>query len=408
MFSNAMKVARWEIKRNLKNKTFIIGIFLTPAIIFLFTFISSMIGGTEEDTTHVYLHDQAGIYPVIQKAVEDYKLDWKVERTDMDAKKARAVLEKNDATAYMEINNQDIEQGRLSYYTSEDIEDYFATDLNVLEGPIKAVQLEKTGLSKKQLAEVAMPVQFKAESLSGENEQAAKAEEETDFMKRLIPGAFGGIILLSIMFSSMYIFQSASIEKKDKIAEILLSSISPSDLMQGKIIGYFVLGMLQAIVYGAAGISVALWKLDVDVIGYLLVPETLLYIGIAIMGYLLFAAIFVGIGATMADITSANTLQGLVTMLPFIPFIFIGPVLSDPEGVVAQVGSYIPFTAPGVLIMRLVSLEEWPWTEIAISFAVLAISIWISMKLAGKIFKIGIMMYGKNATLKEMWKWIRA
>jgi len=406
---NAMKVAKWEIKRNLKNKTFIIGIFLTPALIFLFTFISSMIGGSDsqDDATHVYIHDKAEMYPVIQKAVKDAKLDWKLEESEMDVKEAREMLKKKDITAYIEIDQKAIDSGIITYYTSEDIEDLFDADLNTLEGPIKAAQLEQAGFSSEQLAELAKPVQFKAEQLSGASLDESSAEED-GFMKRLIPGAFGGIILLSIIFSSMYIFQSASIEKKDKIAEILLSSITPGDLMQGKIIGYFVLGILQAIVYGAAAISIALWKLDIDVLGYLFVPETLLYMAIAIMGYLLFAAIFVGIGATMADITSANTLQGLVTMLPFMPFFIVGPVLSDPEGIVAQVGSYIPFTAPGVLLMRLITLEEWPWTEIAISLAVLALSIWICMKLAGKIFKVGIMMYGKNATVKEMWKWIRA
>ncbi|WP_332871014.1 ABC transporter permease [Planococcus sp. MB-3u-03] len=85
----------------------------------------------------------------------------------------------------------------------------------------------------------------------------------------------------------------------------------------------------------------------------------------------------------------------MVMMLPFSPFLFIGPVFSDPSGIWAQIGSYIPFTAPGVLIMRLSLLEQWPWVEIIIATAILAISVWVFMKLAGKIFKIGILMYGK-------------
>src|SRR5699024_7039688 len=123
---------------------------------------------------------------------------------------------------------------------------------------------------------------------------------------------------------------------------------------------------------------------------------------------LLFAAMFVGIGATMADVSSAGQFQGMVLMLPFLPFIFIGPVISDPGGLLAQIGTYIPFTSPGILILRLSMMSEWPWVEIIIALAILALSIWVFMKLAGKIFKVGILMYGKNATPKEIWKWIRA
>ena len=194
----------------------------------------------------------------------------------------------------------------------------------------------------------------------------------------------------------------------DKIAEIILSSLTPSDLMQGKIVGYFVLGIIQVVVFFVVLLPFAVWKLDIPIIEYLLVPETLLLVFIAILSYLMFASIFVGIGATMSDISTAGNFQGFVMMLPFAPLVIMGPVLSDPSGIVAQVGTYIPFTAPGVLVMRLSTLEQWPWIEIIISLIVIMASVWIFMKLAGKIFKVGILMYGKNATPGEILKWLRA
>lgn len=190
-------------------------------------------------------------------------------------------------------------------------------------------------------------------------------------------------------------------KKKDKVAEIILSSLTPAELMQGKIIGYFGLGMVQAVVFLSFGIPIALWKLDIPLFEYLLVPELILYIAIAILGYFLFSALFVGVGATMADMSSAGNFQGMVMMLPFLPFMFIGPVISDPSGLIAQVGTYIPFTAPGVLLLRLTLLESWPWIEIMISLAILLVSIWLFMKLAGKIFKTGILMYGKKCYTKR-------
>jgi len=401
---NGMKVAKWEIKRNLKNKTFLISIFLTPALIILFSFFGSMFSNSE-DTGQVKVHvnDQAGVLNAVQQTAKDQKLDWKVKQTKVAEKEAAKRIKDAEETAYIFIDQQAIEKGIIPVYVSEDIEDTFAAEARgALEGTLKAVQLQKAGLTNAQLSTVSTPIQFK--EIAAGNDDAAKE----DFMQKLIPGVFGGLILFSISFSGMYIFQSASTEKKDKIAEIILSSVTPGDLMQGKILGYFVLGMLQALVYVAAGLAIAIWKLDSDVLKYLLAPETALYVAIAILGYLLFSALFVGIGATVADMSSASNFQGLVMALPFLPFIFMGPVLSNPEGIVAQIGTYIPFSAPGVLIMRLIMLDEWPWPQIIISLAILLVSIWVFMKLAGKIFKVGIMMYGKNATPKEILKWIRA
>src|SRR5699024_9741754 len=129
-------------------------------------------------------------------------------------------------------------------------------------------------------------------------------------------------------------------------------------------------------------------------------------LAIAVLGYLLFASLFVGIGATIEDVSTSSNFQGLVIMLPFLPFVFAGPILTDPNGIVAKVTSFIPFTSPSVMLVRLSTLDEWPWMEIIISIVILILSVWLFMKLAGKIFKTGILLYGKNATPKEIWKWM--
>jgi ABC-2 type transport system permease protein len=237
-----------------------------------------------------------------------------------------------------------------------------------------------------------------------EKEEGVKGE---DPLKRIVPGAFAGVILFSIVITGMMIFQSASQEKKEKVAEIVLSSLTPEELMNGKIIGYFGLGLVQVFVWLLFIIPIVIWKFDVPVIEYILVPETLLLLFIAFAGYLMFAALFVGIGATVEDISTAGNFQGMVMMLPFIPFFFIGPVIGDPTGMIAKIATYFPLSSPGVLLVRLSILDEWPWMEIIISVVILLLSVWLLMKLAGKIFKTGILMYGKNATPQEIWKWIR-
>ncbi|RFA34278.1 hypothetical protein CAI16_11870 [Virgibacillus dokdonensis] len=410
---NSLKVAKWEIKRNLRNKTFIIGMFLTPLFIIGFMFLGELIGGDDEETemTTVFIHDELGVFSEIEQTVAASNLSWQVMQTDVTEEEAKKEVKNTEQTAYLFIDEESLTKGTIPAYTSEEMDASFMNQAQILSSPIQAWQLKELGLSNEQLAVVSRGIQIADVSANDETDikDAKETAEESEIasLERIIPGAFAGFIMLSIVFTGMAIFQSASQEKKDKIAEIILSSLTPNDLMQGKIIGYFVLGIVQSIVSLVIVLPVLSWRLDIAFLDYLFVPELALYLMIAISGYLLFASIFVGVGATMTDMTTAGNFQGMVMMLPFLPFIFIGPVLSDPSGFMAQLGTYIPFTAPGVLLLRLSNLEEWPWLEIIISLAILIISIWIFVKLAGKIFKVGILMYGKNATPGEIWKWIR-
>ncbi|WP_456278759.1 ABC transporter permease [Bacillus sp. AK128] len=409
---NALKVAKWEIRRNMKNKSFLIGLFLTPILFLGFMLIGSLFGDsepTEEPVVHLLINDSIGVFNTLEETAKTLDLNVELEQTDTSKEVMIEDLKQMENTAYIFINESSYESGLYSVYTSEEMNSYFMSQIQAFATPLKAVQMRDLGLSDEELMAVSKEIVFEEASLTEEvaNEESGESLGG-ESLERVIPGAFAGIILLSIVFSGMYIFQSASQEKKDKVAEIILSSLTPSELMQGKIIGYFGLGMIQAIVYLVFGLPIALWKLDIPLFEYLLVPELLLFVAIAIMGYFLYAAIFVGVGATMADMSSAGNFQGMVMMLPFLPFMFIGPVFSDPSGFFAQVGTYIPFSAPGVLLLRLSLLESWPWVEIAISLAILLVSIWVFMKLAGKIFKVGILMYGKNASPKEMLKWLRA
>lgn len=400
---NTMKVAKWEIKRNMKSKSFIIGLFLTPIIFLAFFLLPDLFSSDDEAAaTKVYVSDELGVFEQLEAAAAS--TEWQLEETQIAEQEAEAALEVEEDAAYVFINEQSVENGKVTVYTNEETDSGFMEEVQVLSGPLQMMQIEQLGLTPEEAGRVAQGIVF--EDASVETEEGGLFSE--GMLERIIPGAFAAVVMLSIVFTGMAIFQSASQEKKDKIAEIILSSLTPADLMQGKIIGYFVLGIIQLIVYVAIILPVLLWKIDMPIMEYLLVPELAVLLLIAVLGYLLYAALFVGIGATMADISTAGNFQGLVMMLPFSPFLFIGPVFSDPSGFWAQLGSYIPFTSPGVLILRLSLLEEWPWVEISIAVAILAISVWVFMKLAGKVFKTGILMYGKNATPGEIWKWIRA
>ena len=411
---NSLKVAKWEIKRNMTNKSFIISLLSTPVIFLAFFFIPMLFNQSDSDANvDVYLYDELGVWDEVKKTVDASGFEnWTLIQTEMQEAEMKKDLLDMEQSVYIALTEEGLEQGQVKMYMTDDVDEMFHYEASILEQPLRQLQLARLGLSEVQQEAIANQVAIVPVSVD-EGEAMESGEEGAtldgaDPLKRIIPGAFAGIILFSIVMTGMMIFQSASQEKKEKVAEIILSSLTPVELMQGKIIGYFVLGITQVIVWLVVALPAIMWRFDIPLMKYLLVPELLLLLFIAFAGYLLFAAIFVAIGATVEDMTSTSNFQGMVMMLPFLPAIFIGPILADPSGLVAKIGSFIPVTAPAILLFRLSTLEEWPWLEIGIAVIILVFSIWLFMKLAGKIFKMGILMYGKNATPKEIWKWMWA
>ncbi|MBU6079850.1 MULTISPECIES: ABC transporter permease [Allobacillus] len=415
---NSWKVAKWEIRRNLKSKSFLISLFLTPIIFAIFATVPTLLSDSGEDQdsepaqTTVYLNDEIGVWDQLEPMLsEGGDLHWDVELTDESSDEMATTLEDETRSVYIHLDESALQSGTVDYYTSEEVPESFQYEVQLFEQPLRYIQLERTGLDESEIQTAMNPITFNQNEVTmeaGTDAGEAQSQGIEYFLQKFVPGVFAGLVLFSIAITGMMVFQSASEEKKEKVAEIILSSVTAGELMQGKIIGYFVLGILQVTVWIGMAAPVALALVDYPIIEYLLVPELLLFLLIAILGYLMFASIFVGLGATLEDSSSGSNFQGFVFMIPWLPFIFIGPVLTNPEGMLSQVLSYIPFTSPGIMILRLSILDEWPWVQIFISLAILIVSIWLLMKLAGKIFRIGILIYGKNATLPEIWKWLRS
>ncbi|MFS0647287.1 ABC transporter permease [Siminovitchia sp. 179-K 8D1 HS] len=404
---NTWKVAKWEIKRNMRNKSFIISLLLTPILFAFFFFVPSLFSGSDsEDMVQVYVLDELNAFGQIKQIASAQELKhWHLVKTTKNEETVRKqVAESDEQAVFIPLTEKAIDQAYVPIYMNDHVPEEFMYEASLIETVLRQLQIERIGLTDEQKMVISQGVTM--EPVVEETSANEDAMEADDPLKRAVPGIFSGVILFSIVMTGMMIFTSASQEKKEKVAEIILSSVTPGDLMQGKIIGYFVLGITQVAVWIVFAIPLVIWKFDIPLLKYLFVPELLLLLFIAVAGYLLFAAIFVGIGATVEDMTATSNFQGMVMMLPFLPLIFIGPILDDPSGSFATIGSFIPFTAPGVLLMRLSLLESWPWMEIVLALIILVASIWLMMKLAGKVFKVGILMYGKNATPKEIWKWM--
>jgi len=394
--SDWFKVMAWEIKRNLTNKTFIISMLLTPVLMIAFGAVPSLLVRFEvERTQTVYLVDGIGIYDEIKPLVPENIM---LEKFDGDLGELEAIVKDEPDTSFIILDETTVNSGVVSVFTAQEgFPDISGVQIAINE-VIRARRFDEQGIDSQTAQQLTSQLHFPIVSLRPEAE---------DILTKIIPAVFAVMILFSIAITGSMTFQSAIQEKKDKMAEILLSSITPFAMMQGKVLGYFALGLMQAFLWLAFAVPIAIIQFDIPVFEHLFVPVLPIMLFFTIVGNLMFSALFASMGATIEDIQEAGNFQGMLMILPWAPFFVISSIIANPNGAVALITSYFPLTSPGVMTIRLAMLARIPVVDVLISAVLLLLTTWLIINLSGKIFKTGMLMYGKNATFSEIIKWIR-
>jgi ABC-2 type transport system permease protein len=219
---------------------------------------------------------------------------------------------------------------------------------------------------------------------------------------------YGGLVLRSVME-----------EKTGRIAEVILSSVRPWQLMLGKVVGVGAVGLTQLLIWVgvgaliiAFGVPAALpFLADAEVAA--MIPDLLPGAGVLVffllsflMGYFLYSSLFAAVGAMCSSEEEAQQLQLPVVMLVVIPFIFLFPVMDNPDGTFAVLMSLVPFFTP-ILMFGRVALGAAPLWEVLLSVVGMALAILLLAWVAGRIYRVGILMQGKRPTLPELWRWVR-
>ena len=396
--NSTLKVAKWEIQRNIKNKAFLISILLTPLIMLFFAFIPTLLTKLETDKPFdLYIVDNLGIHDNISESSPIGNINFVF--SNEDRQQLEYKVSGNRDQGFVILDNTALENGLITIYTDSEGVGNLAPAYGTLQSALNDYKLKTLALSESQIEYINQPWNISITPL--------KTKSEKSTHERAVPAIFAGILYFSIFTSGTMSFQSAIQEKKDKMVELVLSSIKAEELMRGKILGYFALGLVQVGVWLLFGIPLAQIYFKIPVLQYLLVPEIVPMAFFALAGYLMFSSIFVALGATMEDAQSGSSFQGMIFLIPMLPVFVIGPIIANPSGIIALVGSYFPLTAPGVMLARLSISDNIPYWEVLISALILMVTIMLIMKLAGKLFKIAILMYGKNASFGEIIKWLR-
>lgn len=215
------------------------------------------------------------------------------------------------------------------------------------------------------------------------------------------------------------VMRSVVQEKSDRVIELLISSLKPFELMFGKVIGVGGVGLLQMLIWGVVGLGtmkyranlLGLFGVRADAVAAFQLPRIgadLLVIVLVyfVLGYLFYSALFAMVGAAVNSETEAGQAQQPVMMLLVVSMVLSIGAIGNPSGPIARWGSLIPFSSPIVMPVR-AATSDVAAADLMLSLGVMIGATLLAMWLAGRIYRIGILMYGKRPSMKELWRWAR-
>jgi ABC-2 type transport system permease protein len=193
-------------------------------------------------------------------------------------------------------------------------------------------------------------------------------------------------------------------EKENRVIEILLSSVTTNQLLAGKVIGLCGAGLTQIAIWISIIVAPAAFVFPfLDLRWSQLVVAAIFFP----LGFLLFGTLMGGTGALGNNLKESQQASLVWTMSSIVPVFFMHILLSEPNGTFARVLSYIPITAPITIMLR-VGATRVPWWDITLSGVILFASLFVFVRLAAKLFRMGTLMYGKRPSVVEIVRWLKA
>ncbi len=225
------------------------------------------------------------------------------------------------------------------------------------------------------------------------------------------------LLYMMIVLYGQSILRGVLEEKTTRVAEVIVSSVSTDVLLAGKVIGVGAVGLLQQAVWLLS--SVLFWHFRAPIFTKLGIPASVeiplpsvppmliaALVLFFILGYGLYAALFAAVGAMVSSQEDANQAAQPVVMLLVFSIIFAQPVMMNPTSRLAEVVSWIPFSAPVIMPIRMSSVSV-PWYELAGTIVGVAITGALCVWLSARIYRVGLLMYGKRPSMRELMRWIR-
>ncbi|NCO63085.1 MAG: ABC transporter permease [Flavobacteriales bacterium] len=430
-------IIKREYLTKVKNKSFIVMTILSPIIMIALISVVAYLSQLNNDKQRIIaILDETGMVK------EAFKSEGKITYNifeNMSLEDAKELVKQTESYGLLHvdaISNLDSISNHIKFYSKESPSLTMISDLEFkIEKKIENLKLQEKGVDIAMIQDAKTSINILQESFEGE--ETSKIDS---VIKLFFGGASGYLLFMFIIIYGNMIMRSVIEEKTSRIIEIIISSVKPMQLMLGKIIGTSLAGLTQFIIWlfigGALLFSVSIiFGVDIsqtqtpnqqmmgeamqnpdlnmqvqDIFNSLdHLPMTNLIIAFILFfigGYFLYSSLYAAIGAAVDNET--DTQQFIMPILmPLILAVYIGffTVIEDPHGTVSTVFSFIPFTSPVVMLMR-IPFGVPLWQQL-VSFLLLMATFIFTVWFAAKIYRVGILMYGKKPTYKELLKWIK-
>jgi len=432
-------IIKREFLAKVKNKSFIIMTFLSPLLMvgigFLVFFLSKK---NDEKVKHIVYVDEFHLFT--KEDFKDTKTVLYLDYTDLGIDQTKKKVEEGDYYGVLYIpkkNNLETLASSIEFYSQESPSMSVIGNLeNKVELKLRNLKLDSFGIDLEKIKASKISADIKMYNFSGE-----ESSKLINGLKIGVGAISGYMLMMFVMIYGTSVMRSVIEEKTSRIIEIIVSSVKPFQLMMGKIIGNASAGLLQFFIWGIILFILSIVSSSVfgvgmtDIQSAKLSPEQveavqqaadsgvmetlmqeffrlplvtifILFIFYFLGGFFLYSSLFAAVGAAVDNETDTQQFM-LPIMLPLILGVYIGfaTVINDPHGPISTIFSMIPFTSPIVMLMRVPF--GVPWYEIVISMALLLVTFVFMVWFAAKIYRVGILMYGKKPTYKDLWKWIK-
>ncbi len=417
-----LKVAQREYIETVKTKTFILGIVMVPFIIGGIIFFTSRMS-----------RDKTGPRPTVNVAVSDLSNELAAEIKAPFDKYNQANPDRQIQVYMLETqeDSETIENEGRNKLRQGQVDAYVVLDKDILEGPgkihlytykPKASNLDVFWTIENFFRKAVVNQRYKMQNLSqellaklqhvpiervemGSADGQDRVQRETDrVIKMMVPFFFMYLIFMGIVGTGQHMISSVIEEKTSRVIEVLLSALSPFQLMAGKILGLGGIGLTVVSLWAGAAYLTARWQgLNIDITAELALYFAIYYI----LGFLLFSSVLAAVGSICNTIKETQSLMMPIMMVFIIPLLSWMKIVQSPDGTLARVFSFLPPLTPMVMILRLSAGSDIWIVEIFASIVLLVAAVLAAIWIAAKVFRTGVLMYGKRPGLWEVCRWLR-
>ena len=388
-------IASHEYTRHVFRRRFLMPLFSVPLLIILMAALVIAVVMVNSSPTPIGYVDQSGLLsnPIPQPAVK-----WPERTVHMrsypDEASAKADLQAGKLQAYYVLSADYLQTGK-------------AREVYLTEPKGIAVQQFNSFLAVNLLA--SQPATVKNRILDGsqvtvESADGRKVASEDQIVNLILPFVAGILFIVGMMTSSGYLMQAVAEEKENRTMEIMVTSVSPGQLMSAKVIADIAIGVTQLVVWAlfiALGLMIGKnyvsWLSNIQFSGEMVGTLAL----VMIPAFIMISGLMAAVGATVTESSEGQQVMGLFTIPLWLPYILIATFIENPNSPLAVVLSLFPLTAPMTIAMR-IGFSTIPTWQLVLSVAILVLSAIGSVWLAGRAFRLGMLRYGQRLRWKEI------